>query len=55
MPPARSYTNWNSRATDSDEKIEPYECDLYQRTVWLDKQLMKLLYTIYSNVSFLSG
>ena len=24
MAPVRSYTNWNSRKTDSEEQIEPY-------------------------------
>lgn len=25
MAPIKSYTNWNSRATDQEEQVEPYE------------------------------
>lgn len=45
MAPVRSYTNWNSRATDTEEQIEPYRkyffiCEGANTETWYFKKLI---------------
>lgn len=47
MPPVRSYTNWNSRATDNDEKLEPYRkyffiCEGANTETWYFQKLIDI-------------
>ena len=47
MPPVHVYTNWNSRATDSEPKIEPYRkyfliCEGKNTETWYFQKLIDL-------------
>ena len=47
MPPVRSYTNWNSRKTDSEEQIEPYRkyffiCEGANTETWYFRKLIDI-------------
>lgn len=47
MAPVKSYTNWNSRATDEEEQIEPYRkyffiCEGANTETWYFKKLIDI-------------
>lgn len=47
MPPIRTYTNWNKRPTDVEEKVEPYRkyffiCEGKNTEVWYFKKLIDI-------------
>ncbi|MGN0733066.1 MAG: RloB family protein [Emergencia sp.] len=47
MPPIRTYTDWNKRASDKEDKIEPYRkyffiCEGTNTEVWYFKKLIDL-------------
>lgn len=47
MAPIKSYTNWNSRATDQEEQVEPYRkyffiCEGANTETWYFKKLIDI-------------
>lgn len=57
MAPVKSYTNWNSRATDEEEQIEPYRkyffiCEGVNTETWYIKKLIDIRKSLNSNLAF---